>query len=263
MRPTTWPVGSGCPPESPSPSVGHKDSRAYLTDRLLAGEAGAAEVGQEYERLLLAAPEVWTAQPPTAQTALSAGEADPAYRFDLISSDQFAAGDYRPEWLIQGVLVRGEPGTVAGPSKSLKTSLLVDAGVSLAAGVPFLNDPRFDVPHRRRVVIASRESGMSTLQETANRVCRSKRLDFVSLGQSLQWLFTLPVLSDMRSVLALAKVLVGVQADVVLIDPFYLCLGLVDAKNLMEVGNVLRLVAETLTGSGLMCGTGMSGCRAG
>lgn len=187
---------------------------------------------------------------PANLALLVTAKPDQAYRFDLIPSDEFALGDYRPEWLIQNVLVRGEPCTVAGPSKALKTSLLVDAGVSLAAGVPFLNDAKFPVPYRRRVVIASGESGKSTLRDAARRVSRSKGLELRSLGKSLRWLFTLPVLSDVRSVRALAAKLAGVQADVVLIDPFYLCLGEVDAKNLMEVGDVLRPVTETLAKAG-------------
>ncbi len=228
--------------------AGHKDSREYIAARLRDGGADLTEIGGEFERLLLSSPECTLVRPAVPVP----GAADDApCRFELIASDKFASGDYRPEWLIQHVLVRGQPGTVAGPSKSLKTSLLVDAAVSLAAGSPFLNHEPFAVPHRRRVVIASGESGMSTLQETANRVCRSKGLDLGSLGRSLHWLFTLPVLSDMRSVLELAKVLVGVQADVILLDPFYLCLGLVDATNMMEVGNVLRLVAETLAKAGI------------
>ena len=231
------------------PPPGHKDSRDYLAARLLAGETGAVEVGQEYERLLLASAEGWHAHPP-AVAPHAASDADAAYPFDLIPSDEFASGDYRPEWLIQNVLVRGEPGTVAGPSKALKTSLLVDAAVSLAAGVPFLGDPKFSAPHPRRVVMASGESGKSTLQDAARRVSRSKGLELQSLGKSLHWLFTLPVLSDVRSVRALAARLAGVQADVVLIDPFYLCLGEADARNLMEVGNVLRPVAEILAKAG-------------
>ena len=61
---------------------------------------------------------------------------------------QFATGDYRAEWLIEHVLVKNQPAGIAGPSKTLKTGLSLDAAISLASGTKFLGE--FWVPKAAR-----------------------------------------------------------------------------------------------------------------
>lgn len=170
-------------------------------------------------------------------------------RFKFVGSREFASGDYRPQWLVKGILVRGQPGVVAGPSKGLKTNTTVDLGVSLAAGLPFLG--RFDVPRRTRVAIVSGESGEHTLQETAQRICRSKGLTLVDLDGYLDWCFSLPTFSDLDAMGEFADELARLNAEVVVIDPVYLALGAIDAKNLFEAGAAFRVVAEVLLKAGV------------
>ncbi|MFO0938319.1 MAG: AAA family ATPase [Gemmataceae bacterium] len=171
-------------------------------------------------------------------------------RFEFIDSAAFAEGDYRAEWLIKGVLVKGEPAVAAGASKSLKTTICgVDLGVSLASGTPFLG--RFSVPNAVHVAIASGESGARTLQETAKRICQAKGFTLESLGPKLQWCFSVPILSDGAAMTEFVDGLAerGVQACI--IDPLYLALGSIDAKNMFEVGGVLRVVSVMLAGKGI------------
>ena len=96
------------------------------------------------------------------------GDADEPY---LIDSRTFAETKYHQNWLIENVLVAGQPATIAGPKKCLKTSLIVEAAMSLGTGKPFLN--QFRIPMPTRAAILSGESGAATLQETAERICRS------------------------------------------------------------------------------------------
>ena len=189
------------------------------------------------------------AEPPTT-TAVARQTAAPAKppRFGFLSSAKLDGTDFTPSWLIPHVIVRNQPGIIAGPSKVLKTGLAIDAAVSLAAGCPFLGE--FPIPTRARVAVVSGESGGFTLKETANRICKARGVNLANLGENLQWCFDLPVLSDLTVMTEFADAVAGIGAEVVFIDPLYLCLGPVDAKNMFEMGAALRVVAEVLLRAG-------------
>lgn len=163
-------------------------------------------------------------------------------QFNFITCDELAEGDYRPDWLIKNVIVKGQPGIVAGPSKALKTNISIDLAVSLGSGKPFLGE--FAVPEPLRVAVVSGESGAATLQETARRVCKAKGLDLAKLGDSLLWCFDVPTFSDLDGMDRLADYLRLGDTDLVLLDPLYLMLGDIDAKNMFEMGGALRVISE-------------------
>ena len=173
---------------------------------------------------------------------------DPKPRFEFVNSAEFDTGDYRAEWHIKGVLTKGEPGLIAGPPKGLKTSIAVDAAISIGGGRKFLG--QFDTV-TATVAVISGESGQRTLQETARRVCVSKELTLHGLGDRLHWCFDLPVLSDVVGMTDFADLLAERGVAVAFIDPLYLCLGNVDAKNMFEVGGVLRNVAGLFVARGI------------
>lgn len=171
-------------------------------------------------------------------------------RFRFWDAGEFFAADFRPEWLVPGVLVKGQPGTVAGPSKGMKTSILVDLAVSLTAGAPFLGE--FPVRTRRRVALVSGESGQHVIKETAARVCKARGVDPASLAGWLFPCFDLPTFTSPPAMVEFADRLASLSAEVVLIDPLYLCLGGgVDAANLFQMGEALRPVSERLHKAGI------------
>jgi DnaB-like helicase N terminal domain/AAA domain len=138
----------------------------------------------------------------------------------LVDSAQFAAADYSREWLVRGLLVRGQPAGMGGPKKSLKTSVLVDLALSLGAARPFLRV--FFVPRRCRVAVLSGESGEATLQETARRVAAAKGVDLAAAD--VLWGFRLPRLADPAQVAALGCLLRQFRVEVLILDPLYLAL---------------------------------------
>jgi hypothetical protein len=152
------------------------------------------------------------------------------------------------------VLSAGEPLVIGGPMKCLKTTLLVDLGVSLATAGRFLNDEGFRVGRPYRVGLFSGESGRPTLQETLRRVLHAKGTPADPTGlDGLLWGFTLPRLSSDEHLQKLARVVRREGLEVVALDPLYLCLlagSDVDPRNLFAMGAHLRRVTEVCLGAG-------------
>jgi len=169
------------------------------------------------------------------------------------SSAEFAATDHTLEWHVPHFLVKGQPGVVGGPSKALKTSIMLDLAISVASPSPssqFLE--RFPVEPASRVVLISAESGESTIKETAQRICRAKgvRLDQLRIS----WCFQAPKLSNDEDIAAIRRELDARPAELIIIDPLYLCLlsgnSEVSPANLYQVGPLLRRIATACLESG-------------
>lgn len=174
-----------------------------------------------------------------------------AYRFKPIDSATFDDRVYKIDWLVKGVLVDQAPAVMGGPKKALKTTLLVDLVLSLGSGEPFLG--RFEVPRKRRAAIISGESGEHTLQETARRVALAKGIRL--RDADVLWDFRLPQLSVEDELVALGQGLGAYEAEVVIIDPLYLCLLAGDASgknagNIFDMGPLLLQVARACLAAG-------------
>jgi replicative DNA helicase len=182
------------------------------------------------------------------QAAPGADQDEPVgYRLSVVDSATFAARDFRPEWLVRELLVRGQPVIVGGPKKTLKTSLLIDLALSLASGQPFLG--KFAIERPCRVMLLSGESGEFTLQETALRVCQAKGIELARAN--VLWGFDLPQLANPEHREVLKAGLQDAGVEVLLFDPLYLALlagqgaaGL-RAENIFDMGPLLRGVART------------------
>ena len=204
-------------------------------------------------------------------------------RLTLITSAEFAGMDLKHEWLVEKVLVKGQPCILGGPRKALKTGILVDMAVSLAApppaepepepaaeadpddddagpgrpaGRPVARVPRFlghfRVPRPARVGLFSGESGAATLRETALRICAARGTTLARSG--VCWGFDLPRLADPRDVEHLARLIDDQGLEVVLLDPLYLMLAggaaPIDAGNLFQVGPLLAEVTRACLEAG-------------
>jgi hypothetical protein len=141
------------------------------------------------------------------------------------------------DYLIDGLLVAGQPGGIFGGKKSLKTNIALDLAESLAIGGRFLNT--FQVTRPIRVAVLSGESGQPTLRETARRIARSKGRLMVDFGNALIG-YRLPNLGSLEQITALEHMIARYELQVVVIDPAYLCMNVGDgAANLFVVGVLL------------------------
>jgi hypothetical protein len=157
----------------------------------------------------------------------------------LLTGGELLALDLRPSFLVNGVLVEGQPMVVGGRSKTLKTGIACDLVVSLGSGTPFLD--RFDT---RQVAVGfwSGESGAATIRETAKRIAEAR---VVALGETwTYWSFDLPRLSDLRHLDALEETIRGRGLKVAVLDPLYLALLSPEtasgASNVFLMGSLLQ-----------------------
>ena len=172
----------------------------------------------------------------------AAGVAMAEQRLQAVCDADFAAGDYKHNYLIQNVLIEGQPMMISGIKKALKTSTIVDMAASLATGKPFLGHYRFQVPQAVPVGVYSGESGKATLQDTRRRVYEAKKIG----GAQIFWCFEVPQFDSQMDIAAIVKNITDNKLKVVIFDPLYLSMaGIGDgASNMFKVGALLRPIAE-------------------
>jgi hypothetical protein len=170
-------------------------------------------------------------------------------RFHRISCLELDASTYEAEYLIDGLLVAKQPCILAGGKKCLKTSLLIDLGISLAVGGCFLG--RLRVNRACRVGIMTGESGLATIQETARRIAAAAGY---RLGEIANLIFseTLPQFGSPEHEEALRRFIMDDALEVLVVDPAYMCLPDVDHANLFQVGEKLRGVSQVCQETGAL-----------
>jgi hypothetical protein len=202
----------------------------------------------------------------------------------FIGIEELLLRDTQPEWLIEDLLVAGQPCIIGGPKKSMKTSIILDLALSLAVGpirrsiqptdevitdrefrdhMREIGECRLDysgflghytVSQPRRVGLMSGESGEHVIKETFLRIVRSHRLRRTDYTDNLSVSLGLPNLGQSQGLAKLQQQIRELELEVLIIDPLYLCLldGNTDvsASNLFEMGPLLRNVAETCLSEG-------------
>jgi hypothetical protein len=223
-----WKLGKFC--EAAAEKLAASQSRVP-TDDDLAGwdhETGIETVKPDMR---------WLSAKVLAAAQQADGGGDGQLVYPQLSCAQLADAQYKTEYLIEGALVAGQPCVIAGPKKALKTSTLIDMGMSLATGTPFLG--RLAVSRAVRVGIMSGESGMATIQETAFRVARAKEIDLRDIS-GMVWSDAIPQFGSLPHMDATTRFLVDNEIEVLFIDPAYLAMPGGDAGNLFVQGELLR-----------------------
>jgi RecA-family ATPase len=170
-------------------------------------------------------------------------------RLTLTTFADMAADPPELDWLVDGVMVAGQPMVIGGPAKCLKTSVALDLAVSLATGTPFLGT--FAVSRRQTVAVFSGESGHAVVYDTMQRILKARGTKPASCNVHLG--FRLPRLGVPADRKELRGLLRTEGVGVVVIDPLYLCLAgnrSVNASNLYEVGAVLAAAADSCRRAG-------------
>jgi hypothetical protein len=178
---------------------------------------------------------------------VNGGAAETPQFLPRLSAAELDAATFETEYLIDRTLVAGQPMIIAGSKKTLKTSILIDMGISLSVGGFFLGKLR--VSRACRVGILSGESGMSTIQETARRIAHTAGYSLGDLD-NLVFSDSLPRFDNAAHVEALKRFILDDALEVVFLDPAYFCMRGTDAGNLFVQGEQLRNANQVCTDTG-------------
>lgn len=164
------------------------------------------------------------------------------------TSAELDAAEIQTTFLVDGVLVEGQPALFAGASKTCKTSAAIDLSLSLGLSRRFLGE--FWVPEPKRVLFLSAESGQGVIQETARRVARSKGC-VLDDEQNVHWGFWVPKAKNSEQLTILDHQLADSEADVCVIDPLYMSLDGEDQANLSMNGQQMQSLTERCLSRGV------------
>jgi hypothetical protein len=188
--------------------------------------------------------DAWERQTPSVNGAHSEA-LSPAFEFLRIGGKEFFRTEYRLNYLIDDLLVEGQPGMIAGAKKTLKTSLMLDQAIALARGDYFLGG-KFRVPQPVRTGVMSGESGEATIREIFGRI--ANRLSWNPQDDpedNLRLCFQIPHFGELAHMDALQRFIEEDRLRVLYVDPTYLALPAGEnAGNLFVVGSMLTKITE-------------------
>lgn len=162
---------------------------------------------------------------------------------------QFVQRDYKVEYLIPYVMVAGQPGVISARSKSLKTSIALDAHVSMATATRFLG--YWEVPEPVRSGILTAESGEATIKETLLRIARGRGLDAAQSGMMDNCIVETksPQLRQRIWLDEIKRFIETYGLRCLTIDPTYLALAGIDQNSLAAMAEALaplnRIISTT------------------
>ena len=175
--------------------------------------------------------------------------------YELITAAECLRRDYPLEYLIKGVLAKGEPTLVCAPLKACKTLIAADMAVSLIKGSVMTvgNDSipltghflgYFPVPRPVRTMMLWGESGWRGVQSNLRRIGNAAGVteaDFENLFVGVK----LPKFGSPAHAAALDKEIKRTGAEVVIIDCLYLCGVSGDtSKNQFDMGELLKSIGN-------------------
>lgn len=152
---------------------------------------------------------------------MAGGHQPPPFEMTTTPISAFLQEKFDLTFLVSNLLVSGQTMILAGQSKTLKSSISFDLGISLATGTPFLG--HFDVPDPQPVTILSAESGRAALIKLAQRIYVQKNLPFKK-DVPLHFGEELPALTIPDHLEAMEKHIEKYGTKLLILDPTYLSL---------------------------------------
>ena len=162
--------------------------------------------------------------------------------YEILDFDNFISSDYQMEYLVDGVLVEGQPAIICGPSKSLKTNNSIALSVALASGTKFLDT--YKVSRKCKVLFMSAESGKSAIQSSVKRIMSAYRINPKQM--SGQWFLAdwVPHAKIEERYDQFKAAIARHKPDVVFIDPVYQATDGEDSANVQKMGQQFSHLAD-------------------
>lgn len=189
-----------------------------------------------------------------ARAEVEAVAADAVQKFYRIEPtwtlSQLLTSDVREQWLIENLLVMDQPCLIAGASKGMKTTFAILLALCVASGRSLFN---FKIVNRKRVHIASAESGKATIKKTIIALAEAMEIDLEELA-SENWIsfdWYVPRVSDAEFMLYYQQCLKKSGAEVAVFDPLYLSIENKQSSQ-EENGQQLSLLVKTIIEAGCL-----------
>lgn len=162
-------------------------------------------------------------------------------RFKVYTAEELVKTEFKVEYVVDDVLVSGQPCVMAGPIKCLKTSLAVDLAISVATATPFLG--RFNVAKSLPVAIFSGESGASALQKLVRRICEARGVNpEVGDANNLHVIGDVPRLDDSSDLWDVERIIVQHGIKLLMIDPAYRAFGSGNEASMFAMGDKIAAI---------------------
>lgn len=160
--------------------------------------------------------------------------------------------DLEEEDLVKNMIKLDTNGVIGAPEKGGKSWLALELAAAVSTGTPFLNDPRFEVPERKRVMLLFPE-GQGAFRKRMNMLftARADRGTFTVNSK-----FIVPVLEllDLTHEIGLKRfgaTIAHYQPDLVIIDSAYAYFGSANGSDLYSMGKVLSNVHREVRANAL------------
>lgn len=173
----------------------------------------------------------------TPQATDSGRQKRPEKEFPGMPLSQLMKADLEVRFLIEGILAADQAAVIAGPQKSLKTSIMLDMVLALSQAGYFLG--RFPVHEAKRVGVMTAEIGFASVRNTLERICRAAGIDPNDV-ENLVITDQVPMIGRLPDQGALRRFCLDHELEFLAVDPLYMCLDGENQSNTAAQGQQLR-----------------------